>query len=154
MNDPVKTKENFMRLALEQAVIAYGKGEIPVGAVIVKRDEVISRAHNRSREARNPVKHAEILCIEEASSVLGNERLIDCELYVTKEPCAMCSGAIVNARIRRVIIAAEDTKYGACGTVLNVCGNRDLNHVPELEFGILREVASDLLKKFFRDLRK
>ncbi len=143
-----------MRIALEEAKIAFEKGEIPVGAVIVKNDEVIARAHNLNRSMNNPVKHAEMICIEKASGILGNERLTDCELYVTKEPCAMCSGAIVHARIKRVVIGAEDSKYGACGTVLNICGNKKLNHVPEIEFGIMGQEASLLLKEFFKDLRK
>ena len=144
----------FMRVALEEARIAYSKGEIPVGAVIVKDAKIIACAHNRNRELHDPVKHAEIICIEEASQALGNERLLDCELYVTKEPCVMCAGAIVHARIKSVFIGAEDVKYGACGTALNVCGNDKLNHVPVIEFGILRDETSNILKKFFKEKRK
>ncbi len=143
----------FMHAALSQAKIAFKKGEIPVGAVIVKDGEIISKAHNRNREKNNPVKHAEIICIEKAARVLNNERMNGCELYVTKEPCAMCAGAIVHARIKSVFISTEDKKYGACGSVLNICGNKILNHVPLIEFGILREEASSLLKKFFKNKR-
>jgi tRNA(adenine34) deaminase len=92
--------------------------------------------------------------IRAASRVLGNERLTRCELFVTKEPCAMCAGAIVHARIARLIIGARDAKYGACGTVLSVCGNSILNHVPEIVFGVLEEESADLLHKFFEHLRK
>jgi tRNA(adenine34) deaminase len=150
MLNSTEQKNVFMRIALEEAKTAFESGEIPVGAVIVKDSEVIAQAHNSNREFHNPVKHAEIICIEEASRILNNERLLDCELYVTKEPCAMCAGAIVHARIKSVFIGAEDEKYGACGTVLNVCGNGLLNHVPEIEFGILRDEASLILKKFFK----
>ncbi|MFH0977560.1 MAG: tRNA adenosine(34) deaminase TadA [Spirochaetota bacterium] len=150
MHDNTDKKSVYMRIALEEAKKAFENGEIPVGAVIIKDGEIISKAHNRNRETRNPIKHAEIICIEEASRVLNNERLTDCELYVTKEPCAMCSGAIVHARIKSVFIGAEDEKYGACGSVLNVCGSESLNHVPEIEFGILRDESSHLLKNFFK----
>jgi tRNA(adenine34) deaminase len=153
MKDSIEQKNIFMAAALDEAKIAYANGEIPVGAVIVKDGEIISRAHNRNRELSNPVKHAEIICIEEASRISNNERLLDCELYVTKEPCAMCAGAIVHARIRSVTIGAEDEKYGACGTALNVCGNKALNHVPNIEFGVLREEASLLLREFFKSKR-
>lgn len=153
MNDTSEI-EAYMREALKEAEKAFEKGEIPVGAVIVMNGEIIARAHNVNRKENNPVKHAEMLCIESASRVLNNERLIGCSLYVTKEPCAMCSGAIVNARLEKVIIGTEDEKYGACGTVLNICGNDILNHVPEIEFGILRDECSLLLKEFFKKLRE
>ncbi|MBN2042122.1 MAG: nucleoside deaminase [Spirochaetes bacterium] len=154
MENNTEKKESYMRVALDQARIARNKGEIPVGAVIVKNGQIIAKACNTNREMNNAVKHAEIICIEKASAVLKNERLTGCALYVTKEPCVMCSGAIVNSRIEKVIIGAEDTKYGACGTVLNVCGNTLLNHIPEIEFGILRDECAALLKDFFRELRK
>ncbi len=143
-----------MNLALDEARLAGETGEIPVGAVIVKDDTLIARAHNENRSQRNPLRHAEVIAIEKASAALGNERLTGCDLYVTKEPCAMCAGAIVHARIRKVYIAAEDVKYGACGTVLIVCGDPRLNHVPEIEFGLLREEAAGLLSEFFRKLRE
>ena len=144
---------NFMQAALALAREAAARGEIPVGAVIVKDGAVISSARNDNRETGNPVRHAEIIAIEKACGATGNERLTGCDLYVTKEPCAMCAGAIVHARIRRLVVGARDTRYGACGTVLSVCGNRSLNHVPELEFGLLGEEAAALLKEFFLDRR-
>jgi len=142
-----------MQAALALAREAAARGEIPVGAVIVKDGAVISSARNDNRETGNPVRHAEIIAIEKACGAIGNERLTGCDLYVTKEPCAMCAGAIVHARIRRLVVGARDTRYGACGTVLSVCGNRSLNHVPELEFGLLGEEAAALLKEFFLDRR-
>jgi len=145
--------EKFMGIALAEAETAFSKGEIPVGAVIVRDNEVIARAHNINRAEQNPVLHAEIIAIQKASSFMGNERLVDCDIYITKEPCAMCAGAIVHARLRRVIIAARDSKYGACGTVFSICGNGKLNHVPDIEFGILEDKALRLLKDFFQGLR-
>lgn len=139
----------FMQAALALAREAAASGEIPVGAVIVKDGAVISSARNDNRETGNPVRHAEIIAIEKACGAIGNERLTGCDLYVTKEPCAMCAGAIVHARIRRLVIGARDSRYGACGTVLSVCGNRSLNHVPEMEFGLMEEEAAALLKEFF-----
>lgn len=143
-------KSDYMRLALDEARAAFERGEIPVGAVVVKDGAVIASGRNENRERNNPVLHAEIIALEKACAAVGNERLTGCELYVTKEPCAMCAGAIVHARIRTLFIGARDSRYGACGTVLSVCGNRLLNHVPDMEFGILEEEAAELLKRFFR----
>ncbi len=141
---------DFMKLALEEAQAGYRRGEVPVGAVLVKEGELIARSGNRNREMNNPLLHGEMIVIREGSEHFSNERLTGCELYVTKEPCAMCAGAIVHARISRVIIGARDSRFGACGTVLSVCGNSVLNHVPELVFGILEDEAAGLLRDFFR----
>ncbi|MCX7679684.1 MAG: tRNA adenosine(34) deaminase TadA [Spirochaetes bacterium] len=148
------TYEDYMRIALEEATRAKESGEIPVGAVIVLDGRIIARARNATRESNDPTRHAELEAIRIASSVLKNERLLECELFVTKEPCAMCAGAIVHARIKRVIIGTRDAKYGACGTVLSICGNSILNHVPEIVFGVLEEKSSALLRSFFESLRK
>ncbi len=147
------TDEEFMGKALSLAEEAYRQDEIPIGAVIVKDGGIISTGFNKNRIKKDPTLHAEIIAIKNAAEYLNNERLIDCDLYVTKEPCAMCSGAIVHSRIRRVIISAEDSRYGACGTVFDVCGNIKMNHVPEIKFGVLREESSSLLKKFFYEKR-
>jgi tRNA(adenine34) deaminase len=144
----------FMLLALDEAAQAASEGEIPVGALVVRDGRILARARNRNRSLQNPVMHAEIIALEAAAQALGNERLTGCDLYVTKEPCAMCAGAIVHARIRRVVIAAEDAKYGACGSVLSVCGNPSLNHVPEITFGVLRDEARSMLQEFFARLRR
>ncbi len=146
-------KHDYMKLALAKAEEAFKSGEIPVGAVIVKDGEVISSSHNTNRLERNPLKHAEMTAIETASRHFMNERLDGCDLYVTKEPCAMCAGAIIHSRLRKVIIGAKDIKYGACGTVLSVLGNSRLNHVPEIEFGVMEDDASQILKMFFKDKR-
>ncbi len=147
-------KRHFMTIALEEAKKAYSLGEVPVGAVIVKKNKIIAKSHNETRTSNNPLRHAEIIVIEKASEHLQNERLIECDLYVTKEPCSMCAGAIVNSRVSRLIIGARDERYGACGTVLSVCGNRILNHIPKIEFGILENRSANLLKKFFKERRK
>ena len=112
--------EAFMREALDEAEKAFARDEVPVGAVITFQGRIIARTHNKTRGMKSPTRHAEIIAIEQAAASLQNERLTECCLYVTKEPCAMCAGAIVNARIEKVIIGATDTRYGACGTVLNV----------------------------------
>ena len=142
-----------MRLALREAELAGVKGEIPCGALIVRDGAIIASGRNDNRERRNPVRHAEIIAIEAACGALENERLGGCELYVTKEPCAMCAGAIIHSRIERVYIGAKDEKYGACGTRFDVLGNTGFNHTPEIVFGVLGEECTALLKKFFAELR-
>lgn len=147
------TDEDYMEAAFVLAGEAYLRDEIPVGAVIVKDGNIIASGSNENREKNDATLHAEIIAIKNASHYLNNERLTDCDLYVTKEPCAMCAGAIVHSRIRRVVIGAEDVKYGACGTVFDVCGNSRMNHIPEITSGILREKSSSLLKQFFQEKR-
>lgn len=147
------TGEKYMEHALTLAGEAYHRDEIPVGAVIVKNGEIISTGSNENREKNNATLHAEIIAITNASEYLQNERLTGCELYVTKEPCAMCAGAIVHSRIAHVFIGAEDLKYGACGSVFDICGSSRMNHTPEITFGILREKCSSLLTEFFREKR-
>ena len=148
------THEHFMRLALREAELAGVKGEIPCGAVIVRDGEIIASGRNDNRERRNPVRHAEIIAIEAACGALANERLGGCELYVTKEPCAMCAGAIIHSRIERVFIGAKDEKYGACGSRFDILGNPGFNHTPEIVFGVLEEECTALIKKFFAELRE
>lgn len=147
------TDEDFMRKALSLADRAYLKGEIPVGALIVRGGEIIAEGSNENRSCNDPTLHAELIAIRAAASYLGNERLTGCDLYVTKEPCCMCAGAIVHSRIRRVVIGTEDIRYGACGSVFNICGNEKLNHIPEIKFGVLKEESSAVLKRFFRERR-
>jgi len=148
------TDEEYMDRALALAQGAAQRDEIPVGAIIVKDGEIISTGSNENREKNDPTLHAEIIAIKKAAAYLKNERLTDCELYVTKEPCAMCAGAIVHSRIKCVIFGAEDIKYGACGTVFDICGNSRMNHIPEIKCGILREKCSSLLTEFFKAKRK
>lgn len=148
------SKEKYMKEALKEAVKAYNKGEIPVGAVIVKDDKIIARAHNQKEEKKDTTKHAEILAIQKASKKLDAWRLQDCEMYVTLEPCSMCAGALIQARVKKVIIGTMDEKTGACGSVLNLLGDYKFNHKVEVETGILKENCEKLLKDFFKTLRE
>ena len=144
--------EEFMRLAIEQAQLAAQLGEIPVGAVVVKDDQVIGRGYNRREIDSSATAHAEVLAIEDACKHLGTWRLTDCELYVTLEPCPMCAGAIINARIRRVIYGAKDDRAGCCGSVADFFV-MPFNHNPLSRSGILAEECKPLLLDFFSSLR-
>lgn len=147
-------KEYFMKLALKQAKKAYEKLEIPVGAIIVKDNKVISKAYNLKELKNDTTKHAEILAIQKASKKLNSWRLEDCEMYVTLEPCSMCAGAIIQARLKKIYIGTMDYKTGACGSVLNLFNDYKFNHYVECENGILEEECSNILKQFFKELRK
>jgi tRNA(adenine34) deaminase len=142
-----------MREALAEARKAYKKNEVPVGAVLVKRNKIVARAHNLTRHRKNPVAHAEILLFGKAAAKLRNERFLDTTLYVTLEPCAMCAGAIVQARIPTVVYGTKDPKAGACGSALKVIPHKKLNHRPQVVAGILGDESSQLLKIFFRARR-
>ncbi|KHO61544.1 adenosine deaminase [Thermoanaerobacter sp. YS13] len=144
----------FMEEALKEAKKSYELGEVPVGAVIVKNGEIIAKGHNQKESSNNATAHAEIIAIREACRRLGNWRLEDCSLYVTMEPCPMCAGAIVEARIKRVYIGTESPKEGAAGSVINILNNKDLGTSTEVYFGIMEEEAKGLLKKFFENLRE
>ena len=144
----------FMREALSLAHEAAQAGEVPVGAVIVHDGRVISAARNRTEERKDPLAHAEMLAIQEALCAVGGWRLKNCDMYVTLEPCAMCAGAIVHARIRNLFIGAPDPKTGACGSVMNIPADPHLNHHPQVVTGILKEECSGILKEFFRQLRR
>lgn len=147
-------EEKFMKEALKEALKAYEKKEVPVGAVIVKDGKVIARAHNIKEEKRDTTKHAEILAISKASKKLSSWRLTDCEMYVTLEPCSMCAGACIQARIKKICIGTMDLKTGACGSVFNLLEDYTFNHKVELETGILQKECENLLKKFFKELRQ
>lgn len=147
-------QEKFMLEALRQAQKAYDKDEIPVGAVIVKDGKIIARGYNLKETATDTTKHAEIIAIQKASKKLKSWRLIDCEMYVTLEPCSMCAGAIINSRIKKLYIGALDYKTGACGSVLDLLGDYKFNHVVEVEKGILQQDCEYIIKEFFKKLRK
>ena len=142
-----------MKEALKEAEKAYKKLEVPVGAIIVKNGEIIARAHNQKETKFDTTKHAEILAIQKASKKLKSWRLIDCEMYITLEPCQMCAGAIVQARIPEVIMAAENPKAGCAGSVMDILNNPDFNHQVQVKKGVLKEECSRLLKDFFVELR-
>ena len=150
----MEEKERFMNEALKEAKKAYNKLEIPVGAVIVKDGKIIARAHNQKETKLDTTKHAEILAIQKASKKIGAWRLLDCEMYVTLEPCSMCAGAIINSRIKKVYIGTKDEKAGAVGSVLNLFKDYIFNHNVEFENGILQNQCEQILKDFFKDLRR
>lgn len=146
-------EERFMKEALKEAKKAYDKLEVPVGAVIVKDGKIIARAHNLKETKYDTTKHAEILAIQKASKKLNSWRLIDCEMYVTLEPCSMCAGALINSRIKKVYIGASDPKTGAVGSVFNLLEDYTFNHKVEYEKGVLQDECESILKEFFRKLR-
>ncbi|CAG7601837.1 tRNA adenosine(34) deaminase TadA [Candidatus Vallotia tarda] len=144
----------FMMLARAAARQAYKIGEVPVGAVIVQSDKVISYGFNQSISNRDPSAHAEIVAIRAASRVLSNYRIPNCELYVTLEPCLMCAGAMIHARITRVVFGAYNLKTGACGSVVNIFTHPQFNHHPSIDGGVLEEECSRQLSQFFVERRK
>ena len=147
--------EMFMRRCIELAGIAAANGDVPVGAVVVKKSsgEIVGEGYNRREFDRSSLSHAELIAIDAASKRLGGWRLVDCELYVTLEPCAMCAGAIVNSRVERLVYGASDIRFGACGSCFDLF-SQGLNHTPEIVGGVLGDECADLLKIFFRELRE
>ncbi len=145
--------ERWMRLALEEAARAEALGEVPVGAVMVQGDRLVASGHNLTHTSDDPTAHAEMVAIRRAAEVTGHWRLLDCTLYVTLEPCAMCSGAIVLSRIPRLVYGAPDPKAGMCGSLENLVQDRRLNHRVELTRGVLEPDCSELLRAFFRARR-
>lgn len=143
-----------MELALEQARLAADAGEVPVGALIVKDGEIVGRGHNRNLLDNDPTAHAEIVALRQAAARLGNHRLTGCVMYATIEPCAMCAGAMVHARLARLVYGAADPKAGAAGSVLEVLRHPRLNHQVEVTPGVLQEKCSEILKAFFQSRRR
>ncbi len=142
--------QRWMKLALDEASRAAEKGEVPVGAVIVQDNECIAVAHNQPILSSDPAAHAEILVMRQAGKVLNNYRLPDCTLYVTLEPCTMCAGAMVHARIKRLVFAASDPKTGAAGSVFNIIEDARHNHQVQVESGLLASEAATQLRSFFK----
>jgi tRNA(adenine34) deaminase len=139
----------FMRLALREAELAPEHEDVPIGAVVARDGELLAAAHNERELRQDPTAHAEILALREAARVSGHWRLLDAVLYVTLEPCAMCAGALVLARVGRVVFAASDPKAGACGSVLDITGDARLNHRPAVDGGLLAPEGGALLSSFF-----
>lgn len=148
------TDEKFMKEALKQAKKAYKIKEVPIGCVIVYQDTIIARGYNRRNVDKNTLSHAELSAIKKASKKLGDWRLEDCTMYVTLEPCQMCSGAIVQSRIKRVVIGAMNAKAGCAGSVLNLLQMSAFNHQVEIQKDVLKEECSDLISSFFLELRE
>lgn len=149
MNDAI-----FMQQAISQAHNAWALGEVPVGAVVVMDGEVIATGFNQPIGTHDPTAHAEIMALRAASAILGNYRLPGCELYVTLEPCTMCAGAMMHARLARVVYGAADPKTGACGSVVDLFAQEKLNHHTEVVGGVQAEACSALLKQFFAERRR
>ena len=143
-----------MREALKEARKAFDSDEVPVGAVIVHKGMIIARAHNQIRLLKDPTAHAEMIAITQAANYLKSERLLGCSLYATIEPCSMCAGALVLARIKNLFYGADDPKTGACGSISNIVNSKKLNHRISVKRGILEEESSKILQDFFRKKRK
>ena len=149
----MENEQYFMNYAILEAKKAYKKMEVPVGAIIVKDNKIISRGYNQKESKNNSLKHAEVIAIEKACKKLNSWRLLDCEMYVTLEPCSMCAGALIQSRIKKVYIGTMDEKTGSCGSVLNLLEDYKFNHYVESETGILEEECRKILKDFFVKLR-
>jgi tRNA(adenine34) deaminase len=152
MNEPLPD-EYFMREALRQAQKGYAAEEVPVGAVVVREGKIIARAHNQVELLKDATAHAEMLVLTQAQAAVGDWRLTDCDLYVTKEPCAMCAGALVHTRIRRVIFGCTDPSAGAAGSVMNLLQMQFLNHRCEITSAVLQNQCAAILQNFFRQHR-
>ena len=150
----MNTDEQYMMMAIEEAKKAAAIGEVPIGAVIEKKGEIVAVAHNLREQRQQASAHAELLAIEEACKKTGYWRLTDCTLYVTLEPCAMCAGAIVQSRVERVVYGADDPKGGCAGTLMNLLQEERFNHRAAVTRGVLAEECGALLSDFFRGLRK
>jgi tRNA(adenine34) deaminase len=148
-----ESDESFMREALRQAQKAYEADEVPVGAVVVRAGKVIGRAYNQVELLKDATAHAEMLALTQAEAAVGDWRLIDCDLYVTKEPCVMCAGALIHVRIRRLIFGCADTRSGAAGGMINLLQHSALNHDCEITFGVLQNECAAILQDFFRQKR-
>ncbi len=143
----------FMRMAMDEAVLAYEKGEVPVGALVVRNGNIVSRAHNLRETTKDPSAHAEILALRAATAVSGSWRLLDVTLYVTKEPCIMCSGAIINSRISRLVYGCKDSKAGGVDSVYRILTDERLNHQVGVVSGVLEDESAALLQRFFKERR-
>ena len=152
-DEAVEEQEKFMREALKQAKKAYKIGEVPIGCVIVQDGKIIARGYNRRNTDKVTLAHAEIAAIKKASKKTGDWRLEDCTMYVTLEPCQMCAGAIVQSRMKKVVIGCMNPKAGCAGSVLNLLQMQEFNHQVELERGVLEEACSEILSRFFKELR-
>ena len=148
------SEEKYMRAALREAKKAYALGEVPIGCVLVADDKIIARGYNRRKTDKNTLSHAETNAIRKASKKTGDWRLEQCTMYVTLEPCQMCAGAIVQSRMKRVVIACMNQKAGCAGSVLNLLQMQQFNHQVEITYGVLEEDCSKMLSQFFRELRE
>ena len=152
-DEPAARDEYFMTMALHEAIAAAGRGEVPVGAVIVREGRILARSGNRCEELTDPTAHAEILAVSEACATAGEGRLPGAGAYCTLEPCFMCAGALLHARVARIVFGARDPKFGACGSLASLPRDERLNHRCEVTEGVLGDSAAELMREFFRDKR-
>lgn len=145
--------EKFIDIAIEEALLASAKGEVPVGAIVTLGDTILARSHNNAISMNDPSAHAEILAIRHAAKILGNYRLIGATLYVTLEPCVMCAGAIIQARVQRIVFGADDPKSGGVVSLYSILNDKRLNHTVEVMGGIKKDACADILSRFFREKR-
>lgn len=150
----INVDEKYMKEAIRQAKKAYAIGEVPIGSVIVYEDKIIGRGYNRRTTDKNTLAHAELIAIRKASKKMGDWRLEGCTMYVTLEPCQMCSGAIVQSRMSRVVVGCMNPKAGCAGSILNLLQMEEFNHQAELETGVLGDACSQMMKTFFKELRE
>ena len=154
MKNPVNIIENFMKQALNQAHIAYKQNEIPVGAIVTYKGKIVGKGYNQVEGLQDATAHAEIIAITSAENTLGNWRLKNCDIYVTLEPCIMCSGAITNSRIRNIYFGAYDQKFGGCSSLYNLCNDPRMNHKCGIKGGIMEIDSNWILNEFFQKARK
>jgi len=145
--------EKFIDIAIEEALLAFAKGEVPVGAIVTVGDNILARSHNNALSMNDPSAHAEILAIRQAAKMLGNYRLIGATLYVTLEPCVMCAGAIIQARVQRIVFGADDPKSGGVVSLYNILNDTRLNHSVEVKSGVKKDACAEILSRFFREKR-
>jgi tRNA(adenine34) deaminase len=145
--------ENFMDIAIEEALLASAKGEVPIGAVVTLGDNILARSHNNAISMNDPSAHAEILAIRQAAKMLGNYRLVGATLYVTLEPCVMCAGAIIQARVQRIVFGADDPKSGGVVSLYSILNDTRLNHSVEVKSGVKKDACAEILSRFFREKR-
>jgi tRNA(adenine34) deaminase len=145
--------EKFIDIAIEEALLALAKGEVPVGAIVTLGDNILAKSHNNTISMNDPSAHAEILAIRHAAKMVGNYRLIGATLYVTLEPCVMCAGAIIQARVRRIVFGADDPKSGGVVSLYSILNDKRLNHTVEVMGGIKKDMCADILSRFFREKR-
>jgi len=147
------TDEKFIDMAIEEAFLAFAKGEVPVGAIVTLGDTILARSHNNVISMNDPSAHAEILAIRHAAKKVGNYRLIGATLYVTLEPCVMCAGAIIQARVQRIVFGADDTKGGGVVSLYGILNDKRLNHSVEVKSGVKKDACGEILSRFFREKR-
>lgn len=149
----MQQQNKYMELALKEAYKCLKNDDVPVGCVIVRNDEIIAKAYNRRKKDKNTLKHCELIAIDRACKIVGDWRLEDCTMYVTMEPCQMCAGAILQARLKKIVIGTRNYKSGCCGSVINLLNYEGFNHIVDIEYDVMSYECSSIVKEFFEKLR-